>query len=161
MLNRGNMKSRTHRFYGARGAAAMEFALAMFPLLILILGGIQLALLVHRRFVVTNATYNAVHACATLRDPTSACVDTTIENDLAGVLGMDNPDCTVVLLQGAPPLAYLPPDPDPNDANPYIGAQTVFACEATCRVSMPVVSITGLAGTQSIVSVAAVPYVEW
>ena len=78
--------TRKMRCRGEQGAAALEFALVM-PVLLMILIGI--AVLGHAmmvRFMLNGAAYDAARVCSLQRTPTSACVTGIVKKKLGKTL---------------------------------------------------------------------------
>lgn len=67
------------------GAAALEFALVLPILLMLLLGTIALGHGLVLRFLLSSAAYDAARVCTLARQPTATCAKTVVNNKLGGL----------------------------------------------------------------------------
>lgn len=67
------------------GAAALEFALVLPVLLILLLGTISVGHGLVLRFLLSSAAYDAARTCALKKTPTTACANQAVANKLKGL----------------------------------------------------------------------------
>jgi Flp pilus assembly protein TadG len=77
-------RSRRRR-QGEEGAAALEFALVLPILLILLLGTIAIGHGLVLRFLLSSAAYDAARTCTLARQATSSCARKVVENKLGGL----------------------------------------------------------------------------
>jgi len=68
-----------------QGAAALEFALVLPILVMLLIGTIAIGHGLVVRFLLSSAAYDAARACALARQPTQTCARTVVNNKLGGL----------------------------------------------------------------------------
>jgi Flp pilus assembly protein TadG len=127
-----------------RGAAAVEFAMALMPLMVLCWGTTDLGLAFFLRFRMANAAHVAAQACTANGTVTATCASTMVtQSDVTG--------CSTTIEDTA---VALPGDPA------GIAQQGLFAVTVTCDANFLFLDqIPG--GSGEIAAKAVMPYIKW
>lgn len=135
------MHRRANRAHGETGAAAVELALVLFPLLMLMLGVIEFSRVYSLQLRLQQAAREAAREIAlTYDDPGPPTLDVRVDTLLRDLLSDDIVDdldtTTIVICSATEPDAVVTLIDDIDLAIPLIGGSTIGAVPVAAKAQM-------------------------